>query len=53
MPNTALPVVDLPKYAVTVDQIEKTTGINFMPQLPEQLGNIEKTINLADWSGLQ
>ena len=53
MPNTALPVADLPKYAVTVEQIEQTTGINFMPQLPAQLANIEKTINLADWSGLQ
>ena len=29
MPNAALPVADLPKYAVTVDKIEAATGIKF------------------------
>jgi len=53
MPNTALPVADLPKYAVAIEQIEKMTGINFMPQLPAQLAGVEKTFNLTDWSGLQ
>jgi endonuclease G len=53
MPNAPLPVVDLPKYAVSVEQIEQTTGINFMPQLPANLSNVEKTFNLADWSKLQ
>jgi len=33
MPNAALPVADLPKYAVTVDKIEAATGIKFnLPQ---------------------
>ena len=53
MPNAALPVADLPKYAVSVEHIEQATGINFMPQLPANLANVEKTFNLADWSGLQ
>lgn len=53
MPNAALPVADLPKYAVSVEQIEQATGINFMPQLPANLANVEKTFNKADWSGLQ
>jgi endonuclease G len=51
-PNTSLPVADLPKYAVTIEQVEKATGINFMPQLPAQSAGVEKTFNLADWSGL-
>lgn len=29
MPNAALPVADLPKYQVTVPEIEKATGIKF------------------------
>ena len=29
MPNAALPVADLPKYAVTVDKIEAVTGIKY------------------------
>ena len=53
-PNTALPVKDLPKYATTVAQVEKLTGINFHPQLPPQLAALETTPpNLADWPGLQ
>lgn len=33
-PNEALPVQDLPKYKVTILDVEKTTGINFNPKLP-------------------
>jgi len=29
MPNTALPVADLPKYQTTVDKIEAVTGIKY------------------------
>ena len=50
-PNAALPVQDLPKYAISVDQLEKTTGINFMPQLPANFAAMEKSFNLSDWSG--
>jgi len=33
-PNTALPVADLPKYKVTIRQLEQESGINFNPLLP-------------------
>jgi endonuclease G len=53
-PNAPLPVADLPKYATSIDAVEKATGINFMPQLTQaQEGKLETGINLADWSGLQ
>jgi endonuclease G len=53
-PNAPLPVKDLPKYATTVYEVERATGINFMPQLtPAQRQKIETFFNIADWSGLQ
>jgi endonuclease G len=53
-PNAPLPVQDLPKYATSIDSVEKATGINFMPRLTRaQEGKLEKGVNLADWSGLQ
>jgi endonuclease G len=53
-PNAPLPVKDLPKYATTVAEVERVTGINFHPQLPPALANLETTApNLAEWSGLQ
>jgi endonuclease G len=53
-PNTALPVTDLPKYIVSISEIEAKTGINFMPKLTaEQQNAIERTkANLKDWSGI-
>ena len=52
-PNAAIPVTDLPKYAVSIADIEKYTGINFMPQLtPEQQVKVEQTISVIDWLGL-
>ena len=38
-PNTALPVSDLPKYAVSVSEVEKQTGINFSPKSPVDEGD--------------
>lgn len=35
-PNAPIPVKDLPKYAVTIDEVEKATGINFFPKLDEK-----------------
>lgn len=35
MPNTELPVKDLPKYLTTVDHVEEVTGINLFPKLDE------------------
>lgn len=34
-PNEKLEVKDLPKYAVSIDEVEKATNINFSPQLTE------------------
>jgi len=52
-PNTALPVEDLPKYATTVAEVEKLTGINFMPKLPKEKSKLEKTIpDLNKWPKL-
>ena len=55
LPNAPIPVADLPKYVVSISEIEAKTGINFMPKLTTALS---KTIegdkaNLKDWSGLQ
>jgi endonuclease G len=54
-PNAPLPVKDLPKYAVSIGQVEQATGINFMPLLtPTQKQVLEDTPpNLNEWSGLQ
>jgi hypothetical protein len=47
-------VQDLPKFATSIYEIEQYTGINFMPQLTkDQEAKLERTVNLADWSGLQ
>lgn len=52
MPNAVLPVQDLPNYATSIDQIEKHTGINFMPKLPASKKAVESSFNINDWSGL-
>ncbi len=40
----------LQSYAVPVDSIEKLTGIDFFPALPDKIENkIEKQYNLKDW----
>ena len=49
-PNAAIPVADLPKYAVSIADIEKYTGINFMPQLTlDQQAKVEQTFQVGDW----
>lgn len=54
-PNAPLPVKDLPLYATSIAEIEKYTGIDFMPQLtPTQKAVLEDTPpNLAEWSSLK
>jgi DNA/RNA endonuclease G (NUC1) len=53
-PHTALPVKDLPKYAVSVATVEKMTGINFMPQLTAAQRKMETAQpNLSLWPKLQ
>ena len=40
----------LEEYAVSIDMIESTTGINFFPSLPDEVENkIEKTFYLEAW----
>lgn len=53
-PNAPLPVEDLPKYIVSISDIEIKTGINFNPKMPEnQQKEFEATkANQKDWSGL-
>lgn len=54
LPNTPIPVADLPKYIVTIAEIEIKTGINFHPKLTTELSNtIEgNKANIKEWSGL-
>jgi endonuclease G len=53
-PNAPLPVADLPKYVVTISEIEAKTQLNFMPKLTKaQSAAIEQSkANLSEWSGL-
>jgi endonuclease G len=53
-PNAALPVGDLPKYATSIETVEKATGINFMPLLPDNLKKIKSTApDLKQWPDLE
>jgi endonuclease G len=53
-PNAPLPVADLPKYIVSIDEIEKKTSINFNPKMPEKLQKVLESTkaNPTDWSGI-
>lgn len=53
-PNAPLPVADLPKYVVSISELETKTHLNFMPKLTKaQSTAIEHNkANLSDWSGL-
>lgn len=53
-PNAALPVGDLPKYATSIAAVEKATGINFMPLLPDNLKSIKTSApDLKQWPDLE
>jgi endonuclease G len=52
IPNEPVPVADLPKYVVSIRQVEQITGINFHPQLPPQLERVETEVNPALWNNL-
>jgi len=44
----------LATFAVPVDSVEKRTGINFFPSLPNALENkLEKSVVLDGWDGIQ
>ena len=53
-PNAPLPVADLPKYIVSINEVEKKTGINFNPKMPAatQKALESPKANVKDWSGL-
>jgi len=53
-PNAPLPVADLPKYIVSIDEIEQKTSINFNPKMPEKLQKVLESTkaNPTDWSGI-
>ena len=48
-PNSKLSTKDLPQYAVTVDEVENATGINFFPKLDEKA---EATFDRTKWPGI-
>ena len=49
MPNAAIPY-PLSSYAVTINEVEEVTGINFFYQLADSLeGILERQKNIADW----
>jgi endonuclease G len=45
-PNTALPVADMEKYKVSIQEVESASKINFHPQLPSNFIFIEQK---KDW----
>jgi hypothetical protein len=42
---------DLMKYATTIREVEKASGLNFHPRLPNS-NNIETKFDPAAWPGL-
>lgn len=49
MPNTELPVKDMPKYLTTVNRVEELTGLNIFPQLSEDK---EGVVNPEHWTNI-
>jgi endonuclease G, mitochondrial len=42
----------LEEYAVSIDSVEDATGINFFPNIPDQLENkLESTVEISKWFG--
>lgn len=54
LPNQPLPVADLPKYVISIYELEAKTGINFHPKLTTAQSKIIEgdKANLKEWSGL-
>lgn len=53
-PNGPATVKDLPNYSTSIREIEKFTGINFMPQLTEgQALRVEEYFDATEWLGIQ
>jgi endonuclease G len=52
IPNTAVPIADLPQYVVSIRHVEKVTGLNFHPNLPAELEALETDFNPQAWGRL-
>lgn len=51
-PNQKLPVEHLPKYIVSISDIEEYTGLTIMPLLPQNFHAIKTSrANFAEWAG--
>lgn len=51
-PNQKLPVEDLPKYIVSIAEIEQYTGLLIMPKLPVQYNALKtQRANFNEWVG--
>jgi endonuclease G len=50
-PNSPLPVEDLPKYIVSIEDIEQKTGIDFNPKLPKDKQKLLESAkgSIKDW----
>lgn len=51
IPNIALNVRDLPKFVISVAELEQLTKINFLPLLPNSANIESSTSLLKDWPG--
>ncbi len=50
----SIPRSELHTFAISVDELEKITGIDFHPNLPKELAHIEaETPNLDRWPGIK
>jgi endonuclease G len=47
-PNAPLPVADLPKYIVTIEEVEKKTGIDFNPKLDKAKQKVLESMKGTD-----
>ena len=51
-PNEKLPVEDLPKYVVSIVDVENKTGLKFLPNLPQLKHQIKSNkANFKEWVG--
>ena len=53
IPNIALNVRDLPKFVISVAELEQITKINFLPLLPNSTNIESSTGSLKDWPGFK
>lgn len=53
IPNVALNVKDLPKFVISVSELEQLTKLNFLPLLPNSQNIESGASNINDWSELK